>query len=196
MAGKKEGKGILIKVKNARLELSKEKKKREKELYGMRVRYLEKAREIRRKNIEKEERRKKRRHYYYFKNKLKNAFRLWQSRVNESIKNFITGRKVPNVKPIEDVVVKEISKEYFVLSFEPEDVRLEKRAGFIDREIEELRKPIEKIENDVKANKKDIKKLLSPKIYYKTKELIKLEEKARKISKELDEIREGNHKNL
>ena len=176
---------ILKEEKKTREKLIDDKERRKKKLQKLRLGYLEHAREAKQLELVREEERKANRHKYYFRHKLKMTFRLWWQRV----KDIFSMKKIPKISPIEDIVVREVSKPYIIINLPSEESRLKKGVSFIEEEIAELSKPISKIEDDVRDKKKNIKNLLSPKIYNRTKELIRLSKEKERIADELSRIR-------
>jgi lipopolysaccharide export LptBFGC system permease protein LptF len=180
---------ILEKARGDGLKLLKEEKKEWKKLRKERLKQLKKARETRQLNLVIKEDEKIKRHKKYFRHKIITAFRLWCGRIKEKLKNIASGRKVPDIEPEEGIDVKNVSEPKLTVKIPLKQRKLKKEIMFIEDEIKELNKPMERIEEDIKSKKKDMKKILSPKIYQKTKELIRLEEREKRLWKELDGIR-------
>ena len=178
----------LARAKEIKAKLLEERKKREKELYKKRIKYLDRATKIREKKRREEEKEKIKKHNKYMMHKIRESFRLWWKRTKEDIKKFGKG-KTPDIKPIEDAVIKEISKPNLVIKVRRETKKVKGKIGSLSEGIAELKKPEEKIKQDVKRNKKGIKSLLSAKIYYKTKELIMLEKRVKELDEKLRRLK-------
>jgi hypothetical protein len=190
-SGGNNRKDVLIKARKGGIRLLKEEEREWKKLRKERLKHLRKAREARQLKILQEEEEKKKKHKLYFRSKVKTAFRLWWIRLKESVKDFVSGKKVPKIEPEEGIGVKKTSKPKLMPMAYGKEKKMQKEIKFIEEEIKELNKPVESIKDDVKARKKDIKRILSPAIYTKTKELIRLEKMEGKLKDELDGIR--NH---
>jgi hypothetical protein len=184
-------KDVLSKARKDGVKLLKEEEREWKKLRKQRLKHLREAREARQLKILEEEENKKKKHRSYFKSKVKTAFKLWLMRLKESIKDFISGKKIPKVEPEEEVDIKNVSETKVLANVPGKERKIQQEITFIEEEINELNKPVEKIKDDIKTKKKDIKKILSPVIYTKTKELIRLEKMERKLREKLDGIR--NH---
>lgn len=186
---------ILAKARKIKSKILKDKREREEKLYKLRLRYLKKAREIRQKKLEKQRRRELKekvlRHKYYVREKVKEAFEDYYKRVKEQLKPKVK-RKV-KLRPLEKIAVKEIEEPYITIRLEPRERRLRRKIEWIDEELEELKKPIKAIEEEIKTKKtrekRKIIKLVSLRIYKETKELIRLERKAKQIDEEIERIK-------
>jgi hypothetical protein len=175
---------VLKNARKSRLKLLEEKKKKLRKLRKLRLKYLKKARNAK---LIKEERSKIKKHDYYFRHKLKETCMLWRQRIKDKLSSIT--KKVPGIMPEPRLDVKEITGPRVAEKTPTEQRKLQKQISLIDEEIKELNKPINIIKKDVRAKKKDIKRMLSPKIYQKTRELITLEEKEKNIRKKLENIR-------